>query len=186
MRQAECLSVGRQVPWMGAPGVFALLPNALSLTRLLLGVVFPWLPPSWRLAAVVAAGLTDLLDGAFSRLLHAQSRVGRLLDPVADKVFLAGVVLTLLVEGTLGLGEAVLLGLRDLAVLFLAVAVLSAGHRDALGRASPTLLGKATTAAQFGFLLVLFAAPGYHGFALVPTAALSALAGAQYLSRHLR
>src|SRR5262249_33091889 len=93
------------------------LPNGLSLLRLLLGLSFPWLPPAWHLPVVLVATLTDLLDGASGRLLGACSTTGRVLDPIADKVFLTSVVVTLLVERMLEVGEVVLVGLRDLAVL---------------------------------------------------------------------
>jgi cardiolipin synthase len=93
------------------------LPNLLSWLRLLIGCAFPFLPTEWRFVTVTVAALTDLADGEASRLLHAESEFGRLLDPVADKVFVAGVVVALLADGSLAWWQAGLVALRDLAVL---------------------------------------------------------------------
>jgi len=74
------------------------LPNALTLTRLILAPVIAWavlqayVGPEYTqlwsiLAAVlfVAAGLTDLFDGMIARAFDAHSKFGRLVDPIADK-----------------------------------------------------------------------------------------------------
>ena len=90
------------------------VPNGLSLARIVLGVVFYWLSPAWRVGAVFAAALSDALDGASSRWLRAASHTGRMLDPIADKAFVLGVVGTLLCEEMLGWREVILLSLRDL------------------------------------------------------------------------
>jgi len=144
-------------------------------------VSFPWLPLSWHLPIVLVAALTDLLDGASGRLLGACSTTGRVLDPVADKVFLTSVVVTLLVERILGVGEVLLVGLRDLAVLACVAGGVLTRDWDAFRHLSPTWLGKATTAGQFAFLLVLLVAPAWKGWAFPPVAALSGLAAILYL-----
>jgi cardiolipin synthase (CMP-forming) len=146
-----------------------------------LGLSFPWLPPSWRVGVVLVAVLTDLLDGSSARLFRACSPTGRILDSVADKVFLFSALITLLVEGTLGTGEVVLVGLRDLIVLLGTAGWLLFGDRDAFRRLSPTWLGKAATAGQFAFLLGLLLAPAWRGWVFPPAATLSGLAALRYL-----
>ncbi len=79
-----------QTPW---------LPNGLSLARLALGLALPWLPADWRLGAVLVAAITDLLDGLTARWLRAGSETGRVLDPLADKVFILSLVGILLSGG---------------------------------------------------------------------------------------
>src|SRR5438309_11201837 len=64
------------------------MPNALSFARVVLGLWFPLLPPSWRLPVIIVAVLTDLLDGAAGRYFGVCSRTGKVLDPVADKIFM--------------------------------------------------------------------------------------------------
>jgi cardiolipin synthase (CMP-forming) len=168
----------------GAPrGVrfLSTLPNALSCLRLVLGLSFPWLPPSWRVGVVLVAALTDLLDGSSARLFRACSPTGRILDSVADKVFLFSALITLLFEGTLGAGEAVLVGLRDLIVLLGTAGLLLCGNRGVFWRLSPTWLGKAATVGQFAFLFVLLLAPTWRGWVFPLAAALSGLAALRYL-----
>jgi len=66
------------------------LPNALTLTRLLLALPLGLLilreNYHWALATGAFAGITDALDGFFARRLQALSRFGAILDPIADKI----------------------------------------------------------------------------------------------------
>ncbi len=159
---------------------WAAVPNTLSLVRVALGVAFPWLPPPWRLWAVLAAGVSDMLDGAASRALRAASHTGRILDPLADKAFAFAVVVTLLWEGKLGVGELALLGLREVAVFVGVVWLLIRRDWQGLRRLPPSLLGKATTLAQFAYILLLVGWEYRHGALLALTAVLSGLAALHY------
>jgi phosphatidylglycerophosphate synthase len=78
----------------------ATLPNLLTLTRLGLGIAFPLLPETWRLGAFLLATATEALDGALARLLQATSLFGQVLDPIADKVFVLSVLVTLAIDGS--------------------------------------------------------------------------------------
>jgi cardiolipin synthase len=148
---------------------------------MVLGLCFPWLPPSWRLPVVLVAALTDLLDGACGRLFRACSRTGRILDPLADKVFVAAVLTTFLVEGVLTIGEIAWLGLRDLTVIAGTVGGLAWRKWAVFRRMAPTRLGKVTTVGQVVFLVVLLVAPERKAPALAATAGLSTLAAGHYL-----
>src|SRR5947208_2906598 len=110
------------------------VPNLLSLCRLALAVVFPSLPPRFRLSVVFLAGLTDLVDGPLSRILHAASLTGRVLDPIADKAFVFAVLGTLWYDGALSIGHAALVATRDLTVSAGAMALLLFGRWADLGR----------------------------------------------------
>jgi phosphatidylglycerophosphate synthase len=157
--------------WLG------FVPNALSLLRLLLGLAFPWLPAGWRLPVVLLAAFTDMADGASSRLLHVSGRVGAILDPVADKVFVLSVLGMLLWEATLAPWEVLLLGMRDLVVLVGGVLVAARG-RKVIRR--PTLLGKAATAGQFLFVLSVLLWQQRLLAVFVPAVCLSGLAAVDY------
>ncbi|MGE3806873.1 MAG: CDP-alcohol phosphatidyltransferase family protein [Gemmataceae bacterium] len=161
-----------------------LLPNLLTVARLVLGLALPWVPVEWRLPAVAFAGLSDLLDGAFSRWLGATSYLGRVLDPIADKVFVLGLLCVLLVERSLSIGDALLVGLRDLSVMFGAGMGVALRRWDLFRRLAPTLLGKLATVAQFLFLFVLMlpAQPG-RTTAFLLAVSLSGLAAIDYLRR---
>lgn len=166
---------------MGKPNLLAAIPNGLSLGRLLLGLAFPWLPISWRPGVVILAAISDLFDGASSRYFNATSTLGRILDPVADKVFVAALVVTLILEGTLTLTAALLIGLRDLTVLAWVIWLSARGRWTEMALMSPTYLGKVATAAQFVYLLTLliFAEKSFPVF--VVTAVLSGLAAVDYV-----
>lgn len=77
------------------------LPNLLSLLRLLLIPLFVWLycvkqAYLWTGAILFLSGLTDLADGYIARKFNAVSNVGKILDPVADKLTQAAMLLCLL------------------------------------------------------------------------------------------
>ncbi len=157
------------------------LPNTLSAARLALGLGFPWLAPPWQVVVVVLAALSDVADGAVSRRYQLASTAGRILDPIADKVFVLSAVGTLVLEGFLEPWEVVLLALRDVGVLIRGSWGLLRGGWPAVRLMAPTLLGKATTVMQFVFLLTLLGLGRPTPFVLVPTVLLSGLAGADYL-----
>jgi len=85
------------------------LPNLLTLSRILavpvLAALLWW--PDWRLGYLLAfvlyclAGLTDWLDGYFARSSGSVSRLGIFLDPIADKIMVASVILVLTAQGAL-------------------------------------------------------------------------------------
>lgn len=153
------------------------VPGAISFSRILIGIAFPWLPVEWRLAAVIVAGFTDFLDGFASRLLKARSLWGRLLDPIADKIFFLAVLVTLLADGSLAWWQALLVCTRDLAVLLGCVIVLLQRGWSPHTRMRPRLLGKATTGLQILFVIALL-----WGWELVSTILCGATALASALS----
>jgi phosphatidylglycerophosphate synthase len=162
-----------RVPW-------AWLPNGLSLTRLALGLALPWVPADWRLGAVAVAALTDLLDGLAARRLRAGSEVGRLLDPLADKVFVVTLVAILVSERAVGPGWAVAVLARDLVVTAAAVVVMAGGRAAGLRRMRPRWPGKWATAAQFALLLDLVVEGHGRGWLVALTAGLSVAAAVDY------
>jgi len=96
------------------------LPNILTLSRIVLipvFVIFFYLPVGWHYLAAcvifILAAITDGLDGYYARKLGQTSALGAFLDPVADKLMIA-VVLVLLVEDEpsiwLALPAAVIIG----------------------------------------------------------------------------
>jgi phosphatidylglycerophosphate synthase len=156
------------------------IPNAFSVSRIVLGLAFPFVPPDWRLWVIVVAAVTDVLDGLTARWLHAESNAGRLLDPIADKVFVLIVAVTLLVEGAIHPLWALGVAARDVVVL-VGLAYLTATRQWAVGRRlRPSWLGKCTTAVQFALLLVLVIWGEAPVWLLVPTVVLSAAAAVDY------
>jgi phosphatidylglycerophosphate synthase len=163
------------------------VPNALSLLRIGLAMVFPFLPRSWSAGTIIAAALTDLFDGRLSRALHGTSTLGQVLDPVADKLFVGMVLLTMVLGRELSLLELGLVGFRDLAVLSgSAWSVVRQGW-GSLKQMPPSILGKLTTGGQFGFLMLVALGLDRAGLSLRTvegaTMVLSVAAGIDYLGR---
>ena len=130
-----------------APGTrVATFPNLLSLLRLLGVPLFLWLilvPEADGLAVVVLAiaGVTDWLDGYLARRWHQTSRVGQLLDPAADRLYIVATVLGLAIRGIIPWWLVGILLLRDLVLL----ATLPVLHRHGLVGLPVHFLGKAAT-----------------------------------------
>jgi cardiolipin synthase len=98
------------------------VPNVLSFARLLLVPVFLWLilvPEADELALVVlvVSGVTDWLDGRLARALGQTSRLGQLLDPVADRLFTLATVVALVIRDVVPWWLLVVLLARDLVML---------------------------------------------------------------------
>jgi CDP-diacylglycerol--glycerol-3-phosphate 3-phosphatidyltransferase len=90
----------------GLTPTFWNVPNTLTLSRLALAiVVFAAISYAYYLVALVVfslAALTDALDGYFARLLNQGTAIGRQLDPLIDKVIVAGTYIYLLTIGGTG------------------------------------------------------------------------------------
>ena len=95
------------VPGQARGRAFA-LPNILPYARVaavpvVVGFLFwpdePWMRWS-ALAVFVVAGVTDFLDGWLARAWSQQSTMGRMLDPIADKLLVAAVILMLVADHT--------------------------------------------------------------------------------------
>ena len=135
------------------------IPNTLTIARILAtpvliiflmqGTLF-WLGAA--LVMFVLAAISDFLDGHLARQMKAHSRLGRFLDPVADKVLVLGtfVALALLWPALVPWWAIVVIAGRDLMVTFLRL------RAEAKGRSLRTLsIAKAKTVLQLLFLVVL-------------------------------
>src|SRR5437763_6043234 len=101
---------------MAPPRALGTLPNLISCSRLALAVGFVASGTvETRVGLIGAAATTDFLDGWLARRVHATSRWGALLDPIADRVFVLTVVGTFLFGGLLSTSEYFILISRDLA-----------------------------------------------------------------------
>lgn len=139
------------------------VPNLLSFARLLGVPVFLWLilVPQADVAAfvlLVVAGASDWVDGYLARRLNQRSRLGVLLDPLADRLYIAATLLGLALRGIIPWWLVGVLVARELFLLTLLPRLRRAG-RVAL---PVTYVGKsATFALLWGFpLLLLGGIPG--------------------------
>ena len=155
------------------------LPNALSLFRLFTVpvVVVLLLAEADLTAAIlfVVAAVTDFLDGRLARRA-GPTRLGRILDPLADRLMLSSVAVVLAIRGLLPVWAVAILVGRDLLTL---VGSLVLGNRIRVNR-----VGKAATALLMVAVALVVVSPGtlgeivfYAGFGL------SVVAGLMYAGK---
>ncbi len=124
-------------------------PNFISLARLLSAPVIIWLILTDRMMLAfitcVVAGFSDLLDGYLARILSSPSKIGAILDPIADKILLVGLYLTLGYKGVIPQWLVGMVILRDLAIVGGAV-MLHALHKPFT--VQPILISKINTLLQ--------------------------------------
>ncbi|WP_034224241.1 CDP-alcohol phosphatidyltransferase family protein [Actinotalea ferrariae] len=134
------------------------VPNLISAVRLALVPVFAVLlgqgQDGWALAVLAFSGATDWLDGVLARRLGQQSRLGELLDPAADRLFILVTLVALTARDVVPPGVLVAVVGRDV-VLAVVLAVLMARH---VGPLPVHFAGKAGTfALLYAFPLLLLA-----------------------------
>ncbi len=107
------------------------------------------------LAILIAAALTDGLDGLLARRLNQKSALGAYLDPIADKLLLSSSFFVLALKGKIKWWLTVLVLSRDVLILTTAaVIIVVAGYRPF----PPTLYGKLTTTLQILLVFVVVTA----------------------------
>jgi CDP-diacylglycerol--glycerol-3-phosphate 3-phosphatidyltransferase len=123
------------------------IPNVLSTLRLVGVPVFLYLvlgphADGWALIILMVSGVTDYLDGKLARMLHQTSKLGTLLDPLADRLYIASTLIALTIRGIVPLWLLIVLVLRDVALL----TTVPGLRRMGFGNALPVhFLGKAAT-----------------------------------------
>lgn len=133
------------------------VPNALSVLRLVLIPVFVWLllftqSYGWAVGVLMFTGASDWLDGKLARVLDQSSRLGELLDPAVDRLFMVVVPVTFAVAGLVPWWVIAILLIRD----GLLAAMLPVLRSRGLSALPVTYIGKAATfALMSGFPLIL-------------------------------
>ena len=118
----------------------------------------------WALVVLMIAGFSDWLDGYLARRLDQMSKLGEILDPVADRLYILAAVVGLLYRDIIPWWVAVIIPLRD-ALLWILVPFLRTRGYSAL---PVHYLGKAATAALLYSFPLLFLG---DGDGVVPTLA---------------
>ncbi len=135
------------------------LPNVLCVLRMAMAVPIGWLIVEGRyLPAMVVffvAGFTDLLDGFLARTFGWKTRLGGILDPIADKLLVATAFITLTLAGFIPVWLLAVVLVRD-AVIIGGSLVYQAFV--APFEAAPTGISKITTLLQLTYLLLTLSA----------------------------
>lgn len=138
------------------------LPNAICIARMLLAVPIVWLLNNDRageaLLLFTIAAVSDGLDGFLAKRFHWESELGKILDPLADKLLLVATFVTLALNGLAPLWLALTAIARDLLITAGAIT-----YQLLFGspRGHPTWISKANTVLQLAFVIaVLLSAAG--------------------------
>jgi cardiolipin synthase len=139
------------------------LPNLLTMFRFLLipvylVVFFSELPGRmyWALGIILLAGLTDVVDGYLARRNKQVTQLGIMLDPLADKLMMIAVFLSLLISGKISFWAAAAILFRDLAMILCSAVFHLRGKKTV----PANILGKLTTAMFYlALFLLMFSQP---------------------------
>jgi cardiolipin synthase (CMP-forming) len=142
-------------------------PNALSAARLAGVPVFLWLVlgPRTATADIIAAallgfaGISDWLDGKLARMLNQTSRLGMLLDPLADRLYIAVTVVALAVRDIIPWWLFAVIFLREICVTLALFGILR--RRTDYQALEVSFIGKAATLCLMYAFPLLFL--GAHG-----------------------
>src|SRR5919106_4842164 len=143
------------------------IPNLLSFGRLATVPALVLLFVSGREDAAVilyaVAAWTDFFDGFIARRTHSVTELGKLLDPLADRVFIVALALALVARGALAWWLAAIVVGRDVLVL----SVIPVLERRKVQRIQVNLVGKAATAALLvGLTLLALSETSFPGAAV--------------------
>lgn len=132
------------------------IPNSLTLLRILLVPVFIGFMTygvyGVALLVLLVAGLTDAIDGLLARRWNQQTRLGAVLDPLADKLLLTSGFITLSILHLIPSWLVILVVSRDVILLLGTVVAHVTGTSIDV---TPTFWGKGTTALQLGYVLLV-------------------------------
>lgn len=122
------------------------IPNALSALRLAGVPLFLWLvlgpkDDAWAVAVLAAGGITDYLDGKIARRYNLASRLGALLDPAADRLYVLATLAALTDRGIVPIWLSATIVGRDIVLAIGLIVLRRHGHPPP----EVTWLGKAAT-----------------------------------------
>ncbi len=170
------------------------LPNIITLTRILVVPILVWLVvvDDLRVAfwLFLAAGISDAIDGFIAKRFDAVSEVGIYLDPLADKVLLVGVFVTLGAVDLMPPWLVILVVSRDILIVG---GILFSFALSLPLTPNPSRLGKFNTFAQISLAAAVLALHGLQWPLAMPVeiltyavGAVTALSGGHYILKWSR
>ncbi|MCC7016660.1 MAG: CDP-alcohol phosphatidyltransferase family protein [Rhodospirillales bacterium] len=137
------------------------IPNLITLARILLVPVVVWAIVGGHMllafALFLAAGISDAVDGFLAKRFGMQSELGRYLDPLADKVLIVSIYVSLGASGSIPGWLVILVVSRDLMIVG---AIMLAWLVDKPIPVKPLTVSKINTAAQIVFAGLVLAMLG--------------------------
>lgn len=157
-----------------------LIPSILSSFRLVAALIFPFASEASWLWLIVAAAVSDALDGWLARRWQAVSWQGGLIDAVSDKLFVLTVLIVYAVNGKLAPLWIPAIISRDLLVLCTVIYIIAARLWRSFQEMDARVLGKVATGGQFVLFFVVAAVPDKTMYALLFASLCSAIAAIDY------
>ena len=167
------------------------IPNLLSLIRVLMIPIIVWLycdQGDYRSASglVVLSGLTDVADGIIARKFHLVSDLGKILDPIADKLTQAALIFCLISKYELMLWLFIFFAVKEITMGISGLIVIK--KKDVVNSAQ--WFGKLATVVLYTVMILLFLFPDIsttwaNGMILL-CAAVLLLSMVKYLTFHCR
>ncbi|KAL6573867.1 hypothetical protein OROHE_001409 [Orobanche hederae] len=175
----EGAEIGASVGDDGISDSYLNLPNLISFARMLSGPVLGWMilhdMYSYAFIGLAVSGATDWLDGYVARKMRINSVVGSYLDPLADKVLIGCVALTMVEKDLLHSGLVAIVVLRDVALIGGAIYKrassldwkwnswhdffnLNGAHAE---KVEPLLISKVNTVFQLALVAAALLQPGF-------------------------
>lgn len=160
------------------------LANVLTMTRILLIPVFlvfffsePEGARYLSIGVLLLSGLTDILDGHIARARHQVSKLGKILDPVADKLFALTVIGALVVAEEIPLWIVVVLALKE-GIQLIGGGLMWLDRKNTL---SASNLGKAATFLLYAGVIAVILGFSFGRAIVITAVAVSFAAGLDYL-----
>ena len=132
------------------------IPNYLTIGRIIIVPIFVisfYLPGFYGdiipFVLFIAASFTDFLDGLLARMYKEESKLGELLDPIADKIIVAAALILLVMNGTIKNYEVIA------AIIILTREILISGLREFLAKSQVSM--PVTGLAKFKTFIQMFA-----------------------------
>jgi cardiolipin synthase len=170
------------------------IPNLITLARIILVPVVVWLIASGQLRLsfllFLAAAISDAVDGFLAKRFGWKTELGAYLDPLADKVLIVSIYVTLGITGVIPLWIVILVVSRDFMIVG---AIILSWLMDRPVKIRPHVVSKVNTGVQIVFAGLVLAAYGYAFDAeplltlvMVLVAVLTLLSVALYLAEWVR
>jgi cardiolipin synthase len=125
------------------------IPNLITLARILLVPVVVWTIATGQMyfafLLFLAAGISDAVDGFLAKRFGMKTELGAYLDPLADKVLIVSIYVTLGITGVIPLWIVILVVSRDFMIVG---AILLSWLVDRPVKIKPLIVSKLNTAAQ--------------------------------------
>jgi len=163
-------SLPREPEQRGAQDRILTIPNGISVARLAGVPVFLWLvlgprtatADAWGVAVLIVAGISDWLDGKIARALNQTSKLGALLDPAADRLYIAATLVALAIRAIIPWWLVAILAMREIIV---GIGLETLRRRTRISGLQVSLAGKAATLCLLYAFPLLFLGdhPGWGG-----------------------